>query len=328
MHTPNAFPDAVRLCAGAHGETLSVISGDGRPENAPQNSGAAATASHEVFPGITLAYIDVHTPACSLARAQAGRCFEIHHCRQGRMEREWREKFCYLGAGDLSIANSADMNERAYFPLSHYHGIGICIDVDRAPECLSCLLDDVNVSPRALAAKFCSGPQCFIARSNAGIEHIFAEIYQVPDRIKKGYLKVKILELLLFLSGLDADGSQAGERCASRTQAALAKEVCAHLAANMDRRITLEELSARLHVSGTQIKNSFKLVYGISLYAYTRTLKMEAAAMMLANTDRPILEIAGQFGYDNGSKFAKAFRDVMGASPTGFRAQARTGRIF
>lgn len=63
------------------------------------------------------------------------------------MEREWREKYCYLGAGDLSIANSADMNERAYFPLSHYHGIGICIDVDRAPECLSCLLDDVNVSP-------------------------------------------------------------------------------------------------------------------------------------------------------------------------------------
>ena len=50
--------------------------------------------------------------------------------------------------------------------------------------------------------------------------------------------------------------------------------------------------------------------------------------MMLANTDRPILEIAGQFGYDNGSKFAKAFRDVMGASPTGFRAQARTGRFF
>ena len=69
-------------------------------------------------------------------------------------------------------------------------------------------------------------------------------------------------------------------------------------------------------------------MYGISLYAYTRTLKMEAAAMMLANTDRPILEIAGRFGYDNGSKFAKAFRDVMGASPTGFRAQARTGRIF
>lgn len=185
------------------------------------------------------------------------------------------------------------------------------------------LLDDVTVSPQALAEKFCGGSQCFIARSNASIDHIFSEIYEVPDSIKKGYLKVKILELLLFLSCLDARGDQAGERCASRSQAALARDVSAYLTACMDRRITLDQLSARFHVSGTNIKTSFKLVYGISIYAYIRKLKMEAAAVVLANTDRSILEIAGQFGYDNGSKFAKAFRDVMGAPPTSYRVGLR-----
>lgn len=140
------------------------------------------------------------------------------------------------------------------------------------------LLDDVTVSPQALAEKFCGGSQCFIARSNASIDHIFSEIYEVPDSIKKGYLKVKILELLLFLSCLDARGDQAGERCASRSQAALARDVSAYLTACMDRRITLDQLSARFHVSGTNIKTSFKLVYGISIYAYIRKLKMEAAA--------------------------------------------------
>ena len=335
MHTPNICEAAVTCRTEARGEIhmCAADARDGRPEADPRAGGmacrrddqrsAARMTSYEVFPGITLSYLDVHTQTCAMARTKAENAFEIHHCRQGRMERAFREEFCYLGAGDLSIARESDMGSRANFPLSHYSGIGIRIDVDRAPKCLSCLLDDVTVSPQALAEKFCGGSQCFIARSNASIDHIFSEIYEVPDSIKKGYLKVKILELLLFLSCLDARGDQAGERCASRSQAALARDVSAYLTACMDRRITLDQLSARFHVSGTNIKTSFKLVYGISIYAYIRKLKMEAAAVVLANTDRSILEIAGQFGYDNGSKFAKAFRDVMGAPPTSYRAGLR-----
>ena len=41
--------------------------------------------------------------------------------------------------------------------------------------------------------------------------------------------------------------------------------------------------------------------------------------LLLRQTDRTVLDIAGQFGYDNGSKFAKAFRDTVGMSPTEYR---------
>ena len=44
-----------------------------------------------------------------------------------------------------------------------------------------------------------------------------------------------------------------------------------------------------------------------------------AAALMLKQTDHTVLDVAGRFGYDNGSKFAKAFRDVMGMSPKEYR---------
>ena len=46
---------------------------------------------------------------------------------------------------------------------------------------------------------------------------------------------------------------------------------------------------------------------------------MEMAAKLLAETDESILEIAGRIGYENGSKFARAFRDVMGISPGRYR---------
>ena len=43
-------------------------------------------------------------------------------------------------------------------------------------------------------------------------------------------------------------------------------------------------------------------------------------SIYLRQTDRTVLDIAGQFGYDNGSKFAKAFRDVIGVSPNAYRS--------
>ena len=36
---------------------------------------------------------------------------------------------------------------------------------------------------------------------------------------------------------------------------------------------------------------------------------------MLRDTERSVLEIAGCFGYDNGSKFSKAFKDNSGRAP-------------
>ena len=38
--------------------------------------------------------------------------------------------------------------------------------------------------------------------------HIFAELYSVPEAIRKGYFKVKILELLLFLSAFPVQAAQ------------------------------------------------------------------------------------------------------------------------
>ncbi len=47
--------------------------------------------------------------------------------------------------------------------------------------------------------------------------------------------------------------------------------------------------------------------------------KMLAAAKDLCTTNCSILEIAGKYGYDNGSKFAKAFGQSLGLTPGNYR---------
>ena len=58
----------------------------------------------------------------------------------------------------------------------------------------------------------------------------------------------------------------------------------------------------------------------MSTAAFLRAQKMRQAAVLLRETDRTVLDIAGQFGYDNGSKFARAFRSVIGVSPNARRS--------
>lgn len=66
-----------------------------------------------------------------------------------------------------------------------------------------------------MVCKNCSEKPYSIMRENISIEHIFSELYSVPENIRKGYHKVKVLELLLFLSGLDYKGDGANLVCES-----------------------------------------------------------------------------------------------------------------
>lgn len=146
----------------------------------------------------------------------------------------------------------------------------------------------------------------------------FRELYKIPESIKEDYIKIKVLEILLYLRGME---NVLNTLAAPYTpqQLVLAKSVEQYLLENMDKRVTLDMLVERFKVSGSNIKKAFKNVYGISVYAYIRREKMEAAAVRICESDENILSIAGDFGYDNGSKFAKAFREIKGMSPTDYR---------
>lgn len=157
---------------------------------------------YPVFPGIDIHYHDVHAASCPLEPAAPG-VLEISHCREGRMEYRLGSRYFYLAPGDLSVARQDVLPTLAAFPTGHYHGITVTVDPGLAPRCLSCFLEDVEVQPAALAEKFCAAGGYFAARSSRRVEHVFSELYQVPEDLRRGYLKVKILELLLFLSALE-----------------------------------------------------------------------------------------------------------------------------
>lgn len=296
-----------------HGESFSIY-------RSQDSTGDCEITVYPVFSGIELVYYDVHMQSCDIDLAKGREMLIITHCQEGRIEFEYKNgEYLYLASGDLSIQKNTENIRHRYCPLSHYHGVSVAIDMNRVPRCFSCILDDVFVSPEELEMKFCSEKPYSIMRENISIEHIFSELYSVPENIRKGYHKVKVLELLLFLSGLDYKGESEERRYFSRPQVTAAKEAKKYLLAHLDEHITITELADMLGISSTSLKICFKGVYGDTINGYITNCKMQKAASLLKNTDKSVLEIAGIVGYNNGSKFAGAFRRVMNKSPNEYR---------
>lgn len=84
----------------------------------------------------------------------------------------------YIMPGNLSVMTRKQRFGRYGFPLCHYHGISISIDINAAPECHSCFLEDVNVRPKELAKRLCGKEKI--------ISSIFFRAVLGAGRLQKG----------------------------------------------------------------------------------------------------------------------------------------------
>lgn len=97
------------------------------------------------------------------------------------------------------------------------------------------------------------------------------------------------------------------------------RAAAAYLRRHTEGRDTIAELSRRFGLSQTVLKECFRAVCGESIAAFSRRARMQRAAELLRETDENVLEVAMRVGYSNASKFAGAFRSVMGSTPREYR---------
>jgi len=89
---------------------------------------------------------------------------------------------------------------------------------------------------------------------------------------------------------------------------------------NLDSDLPLEQYAKVAHFSPYHFHRIFSGMVGESLKEHIRRLRLERAAMKLKHTDKSVLEIALEAGYETHEAFTRAFRAVSGCSPTRFRS--------
>lgn len=282
-------------------------------------SGTGDITLYRVFPGIELVYNDMHMAYCNKNQQPTPHVMEINYCKEGRCECLFGgNQYCYMSAGDLSFCSLHDSAHQSEFPTSHYHGITVTIDFSAVSEEMKKVLELLAVDLNGIMARS-QAEEVMIIRANPTVEHIFSELYRVPPSIRRGYIRVKVLELLLILTGLDLPENDAKHTSFPAAQIETVKQIHAFLVAHFPKHYTIDALSARFDISPTVMKKCFRGVYGDPIYAYMKKYRLQVAERLLKETRATVGEIALQVGYQNPNKFTSAFCAEYGIPPTAYR---------
>ena len=329
-HTKNSYQIAESILRAPFSNNFSSIDLYGASVAAPNDascnhfhleneSGVGDISLYHVFPGIELVYNDMHMAYCNQNQKPAADILEINYCIEGRCECLFGDhQYCYMAVGDLSFCSLQDHAHQSEFPTSHYHGITITVDFSRITEEMRNILTLLSVNLEQI--KTLSQMHEFtIIRANPAVRHIFSELYQIPENIRQGYIRVKVLELLLILTGMNPEEDKTEHVHFSEMQIRITKEIHAFLMEHFNEHHTIAELSERFELSPTTLKKCFKGVYGCSVYSYMKQYRLQVAERLLKESTLTVNEIALQIGYLNPNKFTAAFNTAYGMPPTSYR---------
>lgn len=89
--------------------------------------------------------------------------------------------------------------------------------------------------------------------------------------------------------------------------------------AHLHEEIGLSEMASIAGLSRFHFSRAFKATTGENPYAFVQKRRVARASVLLKQGDLPIEAIAALVGFNGSGQFARAFREIMGTSPSKYR---------
>ena len=246
----------------------------------------------------------------------------LEFCRQGCIE--WASGLLpcnHLEPGEMVICDTWNLSS---LKRSQNYSGDIILFYAEAADTIHKTFAGFEIDLNSILKKFNISDKPFIIHTREEIQTIFSKYAHTHERFKQEYGRLSLLEILLTLKNMDASRESICRDCKiSMLQVEKVYGIRSFICDNIDSHYTIEELADKFDMPPTAMKLCFKNVFGLPVFTYARRERMKHAAKQLRECDRGILEIAGTVGYNNGSKFAHAFQDVMGMTPKEYRKRYR-----
>ena len=178
------------------------------------------------------------------------------------------------------------------------------------------ILKNAGVEADRLRDRFCSGKPSAIP-SCPDLEHIFAPLFSAPVSVRISLLKLKVLEILIYLSNMKSEHKELTQYFSQQTESI--KEIHQQLTEHLDQRFTIAELSKQYLINTSTLKAIFKAVYGQPIATYMKEYRVRQAMKLLRETNDSIADIASRVGYQTQGKFSSAFQSIVKMSPREYR---------
>lgn len=120
-------------------------------------------------------------------------------------------------------------------------------------------------------------------------------------------------------------GRQLAPQTAAERDRRRAVEAAMWIAAHSHEDIDLDRAASEAALSPFHFLRLFSRVLGVTPHQYLVRSRLRHAASLLADSDRPVTDVALAVGFADLSNFVRTFHRAAGVAPGGFRQAARTG---
>lgn len=104
------------------------------------------------------------------------------------------------------------------------------------------------------------------------------------------------------------------------SKADIIKAAVEFIEAYYDRPIIISDIAYDINLSAGRLVHRFKEQMGVTLNGYLTNMRIERAKNLLLTTDKKCCNLYYEVGYNSQAYFARKFKEVVGMSPTQFRA--------
>ena len=88
---------------------------------------------------------------------------------------------------------------------------------------------------------------------------------------------------------------------------------------NIDKKISLHDISRHINYSLWYSARIFKEVMGITIFEYMRKLRLTKAAIKLRDTSSKVIDVAFDFVFDSHEGFTRAFSKEFNITPKAYQ---------
>ncbi|MES1220584.1 MAG: AraC family transcriptional regulator, partial [Bacteroidota bacterium] len=86
--------------------------------------------------------------------------------------------------------------------------------------------------------------------------------------------------------------------------------------------ITLERLAETCYLNPFYLLREFKKLYRITPHQYLTKVRLQEAEKMISGSQKQIMQVLNEVGFEDAASFAKLFKKQFGVSPTVYRNQS------
>jgi AraC family transcriptional regulator len=142
-----------------------------------------------------------------------------------------------------------------------------------------------------------------------------------PVHDTAGYAET-VVELLSFDLIRIASGAQRRSPDGSGLSASQIRLVIDYMESHLDEKTTIAELAKLVDLTRFHFIRSFKQSVGVPPHQFMIQRRVERAKEMLTGRSHSIADVAAQTGFNSSIQLSRAFRRVVGVTPSEFRRSA------